>query len=176
MREYFTINTAWARKVLADANLEKQEGIQGRWQQQSPFKEVREQVKRNSDTDCNAQKMRRAYNAKKSGNWVSFKEERRKEGKLCKWTIEKLQDPEAHDKVALEDIGRLSNLLALHMVGIDGTRRRQQQKEEALQLVVCSMRRPIRMDSTIRILVVRIGANADRANVFKAHAAPLELV
>ena len=73
------------------------------------FKEVREQVKRNSDTDCNAQIVRRAYNAKKSGNWESFKEERRKEGKLCGWTIEKLQDPEAHDKVALEDIGRFSN-------------------------------------------------------------------
>ena len=28
-----------------------------------PFKEVLEQVKRNSDTDCNAQMMRRAYNA-----------------------------------------------------------------------------------------------------------------
>ena len=109
-----------------------------------------------------------------------------------------------HDKVALEDIGRLSiaqeslrkstdflrriiapvdamggvvvRLLVLHMVGIDGTRKRQQQKEEALQLVVCSMRRPIRMESTIRILVVQIGANADRAKVFKAHAAQLELV
>ena len=52
----------------------------------------REQVKRNSDTDCNAQIMRRAYNAKKSGNWESFKEERRKEGKLCGWTLEKLPD------------------------------------------------------------------------------------
>ena len=109
MRAYFTINRAWARKVLADANLEKQEGIQGRWQQESPFKEVREQVKRNSGTDCAAQIMRRAYNAKKSGNGESFKEERSKEGKLCGWTIEKLQDPEAHDKVAWEDIGRLSN-------------------------------------------------------------------
>ena len=46
---------------------------------------------------------------------------------------------------------------------------------ECLQLVVCSMRRPIRMDSTFRFLVVQIGANADRAKVFKAHAAPLGL-
>ena len=30
----------------------------------------------------------------------------------------------------------------LHMVGIDRTRRRQQQKEEALQLAVCGLWRP----------------------------------
>ena len=35
----------------------------------------------------------------------------------------------------------------LHLVGIDGTRRQQQQKEEALQLVMCSLCRPIRMES-----------------------------
>ena len=50
--------------------------------------------------------MHRAYDAKKLGNWESVKEECRKEGKLCEWTLEMLQ--EAHDKVALEDIGRLS--------------------------------------------------------------------
>ena len=71
--------------------------------------------------------------------------------------------------------GVVVRLPALHMVGIDGKLRRQQQKEEALQLVVCSMLRPIRMDSTIRILVVQIGANADTAKVFKAHAALLGL-
>ena len=56
MWEYFTIKRAWAKKVLADAPKEKQEGIQGRWQQESPFKEVLEHVKENWDTDCNAQK------------------------------------------------------------------------------------------------------------------------
>ena len=65
-----------------------------------------EQVKRSADTDCNAQMVRRAYNAKQLDNWESFKEECRKEGQLCEWTIERLQ--EAYDKVALEDIGRLS--------------------------------------------------------------------
>ena len=50
--------------------------------------------------------MRRACNAKKFGNWGSFKEECRKEGNLCGWTIERLQ--KAYDKIALEDIGRLS--------------------------------------------------------------------
>ena len=62
----------WARKMLADAAQEKQEGIQGQRQQASLFKEVFEQVKRNADTDCNAQIVRRAYNAKQSGNLESF--------------------------------------------------------------------------------------------------------
>ena len=39
--------------------------------------------------------MRRAYNAKQLDNWESFKEEYRKEGQLCEWTIERLQ--EAYD-------------------------------------------------------------------------------
>ena len=47
--------------------------------------------------------MRRACNAKKSGNWERFKEEFRNEGKLCEWTFERLH--EAYDKVAMEDIG-----------------------------------------------------------------------
>ena len=85
---------------------ENQEGIQGQWQEESPFKEVLEQVKRSADTDCGAQKMRRANNAKKSGNAENFQEECRKEGKLCEWTLDRLQ--EAYEQVAMGDIDRLS--------------------------------------------------------------------
>ena len=74
----------WARKILADAAQEKQEGTRGQWQQESPFKEVLGHVKRNADEDCNPQMMRRACDAKKSGNWESFKG---KEVKLCEWTF-----------------------------------------------------------------------------------------
>ena len=42
--EYFTLKRAVAGKILADAAQEKQEGKQGQWQQESPFKEVLEQV------------------------------------------------------------------------------------------------------------------------------------
>ena len=63
------------KKVLADAAKEKQEGIQGQWQQESPFKEVLEQVKGYPDTDCSAHIMGRAFHAVKSGNWEGFKEE-----------------------------------------------------------------------------------------------------
>ena len=48
----------------------------------------------------------------------------------------------------------------LHLVGTDGTRRRQQQKEEALQLVVCVCGGQYEWRAPNRILVVQIGTNA----------------
>ena len=70
------------------------------------LQEVLEHVKRGPDTDCGPQTMRRAYFAMKRGNWERFKEECRKEGKLCDWTFER--NREAYEKVAMDDIGRLS--------------------------------------------------------------------
>ena len=63
-----SLQRAEARKTLADAAQEKQEGMPGQWQHESPFKEVVVQVKRSADTDCGPQTMRRAYNAKMFGN------------------------------------------------------------------------------------------------------------
>ena len=93
---------AWARKVLADAAKEKQEGLQG---------SVAAGVALQSSSGANQKDcgyrlqcpkiVRRAHNAGKSGNWESFKEEVRRKG-----TFERLQ--EASDKFASEDIGRLS--------------------------------------------------------------------
>ena len=53
---YILKKEGWAKKILADAAQEKQGGILGKWQQESPFREVLEQVKRSADTDCNAKK------------------------------------------------------------------------------------------------------------------------
>ena len=50
--------------------------------------------------------MRRAYSAMKHGKWESFEQECRKEGKLCEWTFERIR--EAYEKVAMDDIDRLS--------------------------------------------------------------------
>ena len=77
--------------------------MQGQWQHESPFKEVLGQVTRNADTDCHAQSAPRVQ-CKEVGQSGSFKE--RNEGKLCECTFEMIQ--EAHDKVAMEDVGRLS--------------------------------------------------------------------
>ena len=104
--EYSTLKRDGARKILADAAQEKQEGKRGQWQQHPPFNEVLKQVKRSADTYCGHQTMRRAYTRMKHGHWESFKEECRKEGKLCEWTFERIR--EAYEKVAMDDIGRLS--------------------------------------------------------------------
>ena len=74
MWEYFTLKRADAKKILEDDSREKQEGKQGQWQQESPFKEVLEQVKRSADTGCGPQMMRRGYLAMKNGSWEDFKE------------------------------------------------------------------------------------------------------
>ena len=49
MWEHFTVKRAWAKAVLSDADKERQEGIQGNWQKDSPFKQELELVKRSSD-------------------------------------------------------------------------------------------------------------------------------
>ena len=75
------------------------------------------------------------------------------------------------------------------MVGVIGARRRQQQKEETVQLVVCSMRWSTRLASATqdiggttrcqltwrspnRLLVVQTGESTSQAKVFKSHAVP----
>ena len=92
-REYFTLERAGARTTPADAARERQEGIQGQWQQESPFREVLKQVKRSADVDCGPQTMRPANIAMKSGRWEDFKEEYRREGKSCEWTFERTREP-----------------------------------------------------------------------------------
>ena len=41
-----------AKKILEGAARERQEGIQGQWQPESPFREVLEQVRGNADMGC----------------------------------------------------------------------------------------------------------------------------
>ena len=47
MWEYFTLKGAEAKKILEDAAREWQEGVKGQWQQESPFREVLEQIRGN---------------------------------------------------------------------------------------------------------------------------------
>ena len=56
MWEHVTVKRASAKAVLADAEKEKQEGIQGKWQLETPFNEVlaHTRKKKNSDMSCNA--------------------------------------------------------------------------------------------------------------------------
>ena len=56
--------------------------------------------------DRDADMMRRAYFAVRSGNWKGFKEELWKKGEFSEWAYAGLE--EACDMVASEDVGRLS--------------------------------------------------------------------
>ena len=168
MWAYFTLERTEVRKILAEASREKHEGIQGQWIQESPFRAVLEQVKKSADADCGPQMMRRGYLAIKNGSWEEFKERYGKGpskefAKLPRRWQRKSNWEEGHGLLAAGHCasrwnGRSRLVVCLptlqqfffggpHLVGIDGTRRRQQQKEEALQLVVCGVWRPIRRES-----------------------------
>ena len=178
----------------------------------TPSKEVLEQVKRNADTDCNAQICAARAMQGSSGNWESFKEEfQKKKGKLSEWTLERLQ--EAYDKVASEDIGRLSiaqeilrkmtDFLRRIIAPVDGMGgvtmshvcphcscfplddynwwvstghedgNHRKKKHCNWWCAACGGQHEWKAHN--RILVVQLGANANEAKVFKAHAAPLGL-
>ena len=49
MWEYFTLKRAEVKKILEDASRNGQAGIQGQWQQESPFRETLKQVRGNAD-------------------------------------------------------------------------------------------------------------------------------
>ena len=88
MWEHFTVKRARAGAVLADAEKEKLDGIQGEWQMESPFKIVLEQIKTDSDMSCNACVMLRACYAERTGSWEGFKEafrDRRNHGTGVGW-------------------------------------------------------------------------------------------
>ena len=105
MSEYSTLERTEVRKIPAEASREKQEGMQGQWQQESLVREVLEQVKKSADADCAPQMMRRGYLAMKNGSWEDFGERDREEEKLSEWTLERTR--EAYEKVAKDEIGRL---------------------------------------------------------------------
>ena len=149
--------------MLEDASREKQKGIQGQWQQQSPFR-ILEQVRGHADVGCGSQMMRRGKNlAKQYGSWEEFKERNREEDKSSELTLERIR--EASKKVAWDEIGRLGIVQEIRRKSTDFLRRviapvggmggvtlseicPQQQKEETLQLVVCGVWRQIRVEGT----------------------------
>ena len=106
MWEHITVNRKWTKEVLADAEKEMQEGIQGTWQKESPHKEELELVKRSNDLSVNAYLLRRAYYAGRPGNWEFYKEECEKSGKISVWASIKVK--ECYEKVESEEKSRMS--------------------------------------------------------------------
>ena len=54
--KYFTLKRAEAKRIRDDAAQERQEGIQGQWQQESPSREIQEQVRANEAKVCSSLK------------------------------------------------------------------------------------------------------------------------
>ena len=50
-----------SKRIRDDTAREKQEGIQGQWQQESPFREILEQARRNEDVGCGSEVMRKGF-------------------------------------------------------------------------------------------------------------------
>ena len=91
---------------MSDAEKDRQAGSQGDWQKETPYKEELELVRRSSGLSFSGLLMRRAYYAGRSGDWESYQEEFRKDGKLSVWAS--IEEGECHDEVEAEDDGRSS--------------------------------------------------------------------
>ena len=63
MWEHFSCDRSKAKKFRELADEEKQAGIHGQWQQESPAREYLEQVKCCHDTDCNEPMMKKGFTA-----------------------------------------------------------------------------------------------------------------
>ena len=108
MWEYFTLKRAETKRIRDDAARERQEGIQGQRQQESPFREILEHVRRNEDMGCSSEVMRKGYFALRVRRWEDFKEECRVTGKSSERTSGTIRD--AFEKVVKEDAGRLGRI------------------------------------------------------------------
>ena len=62
---YFTFERAEANWIRDDAAREKREGIQGQWQEESPFRDILEHARRNESSEI----LRRSYFAIRDIRW-----------------------------------------------------------------------------------------------------------
>ena len=86
MSEHFSCERLKAKKFRQPADEEKQAGIQGQRQLESPAREYWEQVKSCYDTDCNESMMKKGFTAlKKNGTWEEYQETFREKMKASKW-------------------------------------------------------------------------------------------
>ena len=73
MWEYFLQERNREKRFREQAEEEKQAGIQGQWQLESPAREYLEQVKCCHDTDCTERMMMKGFTALKGGDWEEYK-------------------------------------------------------------------------------------------------------
>ena len=109
------------RVIMFREEKERQAGIQGQWQQESPEREYLEQMKCCNDTDCTQRMMRHGFFALKSGEWEDNKNTFRNEVKVAEWAFDRIK--EALEKVAKDEARKLSTVQEIMIISTDYLRR-----------------------------------------------------
>ena len=63
------------RGIRDDAAREKQEGMQGQWQQGSPFKIILKRARRNEDVGCSSEVLQKGFFAIRDSRWERFQKQ-----------------------------------------------------------------------------------------------------
>ena len=104
-----------------EAEEERQAGIQGQWQLESPAREYLEQVKCYSGTDCTHRMMMQGFLDLESGDWEEYKNTFRNEVKGSEWAFDIIK--EVLEKVAKDEAKKLSTVQEIILRSTDYLRR-----------------------------------------------------
>ena len=104
-----------------EAEEERQTGIQGQRQVESPAREYLEQVKCCNDTDCTHGMRKQGFFALKSGEWQEYKNTFRKEVQVSERVFDRIK--EAFEKVAKDEAIKLSAVQEIMTRSADYMRR-----------------------------------------------------
>ena len=100
---------------------DKQAGIQGQWQQESPAREYLEQMKCCHDTDCNESMMKKGFTFFKNGTWKEDKGTFRERMKASEWAFDRMK--EAFDLVSQDEARMVSIVQEIMFKSTDYLRR-----------------------------------------------------
>ena len=203
MCECFCREMDRVRRFREQAEEEKQAGIQGQWQLESPAKGYSEQVKSCNDTDYTQRMMKQCFIALKSGNWEEHKTNFRAEVNATEWASDTII--EAFEQVALDEARKLSIVQEITIRSTDNLRRITAPAGGhggITMSYLCSHCNSFPLEDYIwwvsvrkhtnwwcaicgenydweqpnRLLFVQTGESINQAKVFKAHAVPQGLL
>ena len=100
------------KNVREEAEKERQAGIQGQWQHESPAREYLEQVKCCHDTECTERVMKKGFTALKGGDWEEYKSIFRAEVKATEWAFDRIKG--AFEQVAQDEAEKVENCARHH--------------------------------------------------------------
>ena len=121
MWEYFSSEKSKAKKFRQLADEERQAGIQGQRQQESPAREYLEQVKCCHDTDCNEPMTKKGFTALKNETREEYKETFKEKMKASGWAFDRIKD--AFHLVAQDEARKVSVVQEIMFKSTDYVRR-----------------------------------------------------